>query len=142
MDIANRDVVKRSSTILKIWIDDIHGEHGRYAQLLTTFGAEVGTYTTNIGTSDTWPSQGTGYARRVQGLSRTRRGLAEKRFDILIEAFRYYSPRDPTGRRMRGELKKLLDIRLSKRLLETLRPLRYVTGQVPTQERLRRRRER
>jgi len=49
------------------------------------------------------------------------RKLAKRYFGILVEAFRYYSPRGLKGDETVEELKRLLGARLTKRLLDTLK---------------------
>jgi len=125
--IANRDVVERSRAMLRIWAGGVRGQRGRYAQVLARFGAEVRTYTTKVG-GERYKRyliivKGKVYEDAVNTLLNKRKlkKLAKKHFDVLVEAFRYYSPRGLTGYEVRDKLKKLLGLRLTKRLLSTLK---------------------
>jgi len=147
--IANRDAVERSRSMLRIWAGGVRSLHGKYAELLARLGAEVRVYRTVV--------DGRQYKRylvvirgrlyedvfRVLRDKKKLRRAARRHFDLLVEAFRYYSLR--LGRReaeeleelrqtmhvaewrslvrerIRGELEDLLGPLLARRLLEALR---------------------
>jgi len=125
--IANRDAVECSRAMLRIWAGGVHSQHGRYAELLAKLGAEVRTYTTE--------AKGKKYKRYLVVIrgrlyedvvntlrnQKRLRKLANRHFGILVEAFRYYSPRGLKGDETVKELKRLLGARLTKRLLDTLK---------------------
>jgi len=125
--IANRGAVESSRSMIKVWAGGVRSQHGRYAQLLVKLGAEVRTYTTEV--------NGKRYMRylvvvkgrlyentmKILGNRKKLRKLAKKNFSVLVEAFKYYSPRGLAGREVCNELRKLLGVRLAKRLLDALR---------------------
>jgi len=125
--VANKDVVVRSRSMIRVWAGGARSQHGRYAQLLARLGAEVRTYTTKVGGKRykryLVVIRGRAYEDAVKTLTNQKklRKLAKRHFDVLVEAFRYYSPRGLTGYEVRDELKKLLGLRLTKRLLNALK---------------------
>jgi len=125
--ISNIDIVKRSKSVIRIWAGGVHSQHGRYAQLLAKYGAEAKMYTNEVSGRKyrryLVVIRGKLYEEVVNILRNEKklRKLAKRYFDVLVEAFRYYSPRGLTGYEIRDELRKLLGIRLTKRLLEKLK---------------------
>jgi len=113
--------------MLRIWAGGARSQRGRYAQVLARFGAEVRTYTTKVGGKRykryLVVVRGRLYEDAVKTLTNQKklRKLAKRHFDVLVEAFRYYSPRGLTGYEVRDELRRPLGLRLANRLLNALK---------------------
>jgi len=135
--IANRDAVERSRSMLRIWAGGVRSLHGKYAELLARLGAEVRTYTTEVNGRKyeryLIVIKGSLYKDAVKALANWKRlrKLAKKNFNVLVEAFKYYSPRGLSGDEIRNKLRKLLGVRIAKRLLVTLRDVLRTRGRTP-----------
>jgi len=121
---VNMGVVERSRSSLRIWSG---GVDGGYAELLGRFGCEVYRYGVSVGGRRYGRFlivvRGRLYDEAVSVLRNTRklRRLAWSNFNLLVEAFKCFSPRGVDGFEYRSRLWKLLGFRLTKRLLDVLR---------------------